>query len=302
MSPVVKQFDNGWFIEREVTRRGKAYRQWFRIKDEGIIQAALEAERIASQADGPQPREGESVILEPATGKEPNLHSTGEYVPQEAVLRRNASSWVVERTTVISKVVEEVAGSYCRKVWWADKLELMQEAWMVVLAQLQKKPVPDEWLKGTVARIASRRMAQYLWELTSPATGARGGRHFQGVKRASELELMQQPANVPAPDARIVEVEAAEGVRQAREALYWRVQTLYIEALKRNRQEARELVFEAVLRVLVDGVQSSEAAAEAGAKIEDVYVETTRVKRLIERDQQARNLLGEIQEWRGDLV
>lgn len=268
MNPVVKQFENGWFIEREVTRRGKTHRQWFRLKDEGIIQAALDAEKHARE-------------LEAASS--------------EVLL-------TVERTAVISKVVEEVAGSYCKKVWWADKLELMQEAWLIVLAQLQKKPVPDEWLRGTVARIASRRMAQHLWELTSPATGARGGRHFQGVKRASEMELEQQPANVPAPDARIVEVEAKEGVRQAREALYWRVQTLYVEALKRNRQEARELVFEAVLRVLVDGIQSSEAAAEAGAKIEDVYVETTRVKRLIERDQQARDLLGEIQEWRGDLV
>ena len=268
MNPVVRQFDNGWFIEREVTRRGKAYRQWFRIKDEGIIQAALEADRKA-------------VDLEQA-------------VETPALL-------TVERTAVISKVVEEVAGYYCKKVWWADKLDLMQEAWLLVLAQLQKKPVPDEWLRGTVARVASRRMAQHLWELTSPATGARGGRHFQGVKRASELELEQQPANIPAPDARIVEVEAAEGVKQARESLYWRVRQLYAVAVQSAEEANKEMVFEAVLRVLVDGVQSSEAAREVGAKIEDVYLETTRVKRLIVGDNLARELLAEIRDWRSDL-
>lgn len=269
MSPV-KQFENGWFIEREVVRRGKTYKQWFRIKDEGIIQAALEAERRAQE-------------LEAAAAAAPALLT-------------------VERTAVISKVVEEVAGSYCKKVWWADKLDLMQEAWLLVLAQLQKKPVPDEWLRGTVFRIASRRMAQYLWECTSPATGARGGRHFQGVKRASTLELEQQPACVPAPDARIVESEATEGVRQARETLYWRARELYAVAVQSQQEAEKDMVFEAVLRVLVDGVQSSEAAEEAGAKIEDVYVETTRIKRLIVGDRVARDLLAEIKEWRGDLV
>jgi hypothetical protein len=28
-----KKFDNGWFIEREVTRGGRTYRQWFRTRD-----------------------------------------------------------------------------------------------------------------------------------------------------------------------------------------------------------------------------------------------------------------------------
>jgi hypothetical protein len=281
-APVVQRFDNGWFIEKEVVRRGKTYRQWFRIKDEGIIQAALAAEALAVEADVSPP--------------EP------EFVPQE-VLRRKAAApkLPVERTAVISKVIEEVSGTYCKKVWWADRLELMQEAWLTVLHALERKPVPDEWLRGTVARIASRRMAQFLWECTSPATGARGGRHFQGVKRASELELAQQASSVPAPDARITEAEATAGVAEAREALYWRVRELYAEALKARGQAARELIFEVVLRVLVDGVQSSQAAEEAGVEIAEVYAETMRVKRLIVGDQPARELLEEISDWRGDL-
>jgi hypothetical protein len=77
---------------------------------------------------------------------------------------------------------------------------------------------------------------------------------------------------------------------------------LYADALKRNKQQARGMVFEAVLRVLIDGVQSTQAAQEVGAAIADVYAETNRVKRLIVEDQQARELLEEIQDWRGDLV
>lgn len=267
LAPPVKKFDNGWFIEREVTRRGKTYKQWFKIKDEGIIAAALEAERQAQKAEALPPE-----------------HLT------------------VERTAVISKVIEEVSGSYCKKVWWADRLELMQEAWLVVLAQLAKKPVKEEWFRGTVATIASRRMAQFLWECTCPATGARGGRHFQGIKRAGELELENlQPIGESRPDARLTQAEAESCIAEAREELYWRIMQLYAEALQRNKQQARKMVFEAVLRVLVDGVQSSQAAEEVGAAIEDVYAETTRLKLLIVRDPQACELLAEIKDWRADL-
>lgn len=278
MNPVVQQFENGWFIQREVTRKGKTYNQWFRIKDDGIVQAA-----VAVEAEHQPP---------PAA----------EYVPQEQVRRRAAlPSMAAERTAIISKVIEEVSGTYCKKVWWADRLELMQEAWLIVLQALERKPVPDEWLRGTVARIASRRMAQFLWECTSPATGARGGRHFQGVKRASELELEHCPTGLPAPDARIVEAEAEHGIEQAREALYWRMKALYADALQRAGQAARGMLFEAVLRVLVDGVQSSAAAQEIGVEISDVYAETMRLKRLVVGDQHARELLAEIRDCRGDL-
>jgi hypothetical protein len=207
----------------------------------------------------------------------------------------------VERTAIISKVIEEVSGAYCKKVWWADRLELMQETWTVVLEALARKPIPDEWLRGTVARIASRRMAQFLWELTCPATGARGGRHFEGVKRASELELEQQAAGVPAPDARLVEAEAEHGVEEARAALCARIEELYVSNAARSKRETRAQAFAAALRVLIDGLQSAEAAEESGEEIGDVYAETNRVKRLIVEDQQARELLEEIQDWRADL-
>lgn len=282
VNPVVQKFDNGWFIEKEVTRKGKTYRQWFRVKDEGIVEAVLASEVLAIAAD-----------------RQPSLP---EYVPQEVARRRAAAPRLAaERTAVISKVIEEVSGTYCKKVWWADRLELMQEAWITVLHALERKPVPEEWLRGTVARISSRRMAQFLWECTSPATGARGGRHFQGVKRASELELGQQASSVPSPDARITEAEATHGVAEAREALYWRVRELYADAMKRNGQEARDLLCEVALRVLVDGIQSSQAANDAGVQISEVYTETMRVKRLVVGDQQARELLEEISDWRGDL-
>lgn len=206
-----------------------------------------------------------------------------------------------ERTAAISKVIEEVAGAYCRRVWWADKVDLMQEAWLEVLSSLERKAVPDEWLKGTVYRIASRRVAQYLWESSSPATGARGGKQFQGLRRAGSLALSSRAGDGPAPDARVREAEAQHAVEEAREALFWRVAELYAEALEAAGQQARGLLFEAVCRVLIDGAASTDAARDMGSALPDVYAETARVRRLIVEDVQARELLEEISEWRSEL-
>lgn len=209
---------------------------------------------------------------------------------------------LTERTATISKVIEEVAGAYCRRVWWADKLDLCQEAWGEVLSSLERKPVPDEWLKGTVSRIASRRISQYLWESSSPATGARGGKHFAGLSRASEAKLDFQSTERPGPDARVRLAEAESELESTREELFWRVAALYAEALAKSGQKARGLLFEAVMRVLIDGETSSGAASACQALLGDVYAETARVKKLIIEDAQARELLEDVAEWRSELV
>lgn len=207
----------------------------------------------------------------------------------------------VERTAAISKVIEEVSAAYCRRVWWADQIDLMQDAWVEVLSSLERKPVPDEWLKGTVYRICSRRISQYLWEQSSPATGRRGGRHFQGLKRASADVHLASVAGSVAPDSRALTAEAEHELESARERLFWRIAELYSEALASTGQQARGLLLEAVMRVLLDGQPSIEAARACEAPLAEVYSETARVKKLIVEDATAAELLEEIAEWRGEL-
>lgn len=263
MAPVVKQFDNGWFVEKEVTRRGVTYKQWFKITNPEIIAAAQEAERFAKEE---QERALELTIQTTRT---------------------------VEQTTAISQVIEEVSGYYCRRVWWADKLELMQEAWVAVLAALDRKMPPAEYLRGTVARIANRRMAQYLWECSAPVTGTRGHRRLAPFRRASADPLTSM-ASGAAPDERIEHVDAVKSLAVAREDLYWRILALYTDALKEQGQTARGALLEAVLRVLMDGLASAAAANELGVAVTELYAETNRVKRLIKDDPTCRELLAEI--------
>jgi hypothetical protein len=292
MSGKIQKFENGWFIEREVTRSTKAgqrtFNQWFRISDASLIAAAQEAEQKAQTLE------------------------------QQRHELRGA-----ERTVLISKVIEEVSGLYCRKVWWADRLELMQEAWSVVLAALDRKPCPEDlqgpyeaWLRGTVARIASRRMAQFLWEVSSPVTGARGGRQFEGLRRATLQrrgnddasdeytitvdQILEAPME-EGPEARITQAEAEQGVTQAREDLYWRVAELYAGVVVKHGEGARQLLLDAVMSVLCDNIPSGQAASTHGVDVRDIYAETTRIKRLIVEDERARSLLADIREWRGDL-
>ncbi len=220
------------------------------------------------------------------------------------------------RAALISKVIGEVAASYCARVWWADKLDLMQEAWAVVLAALQRKEVPDEWLPGTVYRIASRRMSQYLWELSAPVTGARGSKRLAGLHRSTpdrpilgtdgsqylRPDLDQLAPDSTAPDYPSTQAEATAGLEVAREELFWRVAELYQEALHRLGKPARGLLFEAVLRVLLDGGSSTAAAAELGADLREVYTETALVKQLIVDDGTAQELLEEIEDWRRTVI
>lgn len=205
-----------------------------------------------------------------------------------------------ERTLKISKTIEEVAKAYCRRCWWADQLDLMQHGWVEVLGALARKPVPDEWLGGVVYRISLRCMAHHLWELSSPATGARGGKHFAGLARAGTLALEQRQAPDSSPAGPLEAREREQGIEAAREELFWRVTELYSEFLARTGRQAKGLLFEAVLRVLVDGRGSGESAAAVGTSLNALYQETVRVKALIRDDATCSELLEEIADWRAE--
>lgn len=213
-----------------------------------------------------------------------------------------------EQLAVCSRVIQEVSRSYCKRTWWADPLDLQQEVWAEVLEALARKPVPDEYLSGTVYRIAVRRCAAYLWEQSTPVTGARGVRQrFAGLRG---VPLQQRPlSGAPErerpeltehalPDARLRAVEAEVQLELAREELYWRVSELYAEQLEALGREARSMLFEACLRVLVDGSPSREVAESLCRPLSEVYSETARVKKLIKHDATSCELLEEIAEWR----
>lgn len=217
-----------------------------------------------------------------------------------------------ERLATCSRVIDQVSRNYCRRVWWADLLDLQQAAWVEVLSSLERNPVPDEWLSGTVYTVAVRRLAAYLWEQSAPVTGARGARkrftglcgvplELRGTEEGAEPRQRPELTEHRLPSAHSTAHEAEVQLELAREELFWRISELYAEQLQAVGKQARGMLFEACLRVLLDGAPSSEAAEELCRPLTEVYAETARVKRLIKKDATAQELLEEIAEWRSIL-
>lgn len=219
-----------------------------------------------------------------------------------------------ERSAVITKVIEQVARAYKRSCWWAELTDLVQEAWVAVLGAHPER-WPEAGLRGFVATVAQRRLAHYLWEQSSPVGGRRGGRHFEGLQRAPlhlprsrvgegasnmNRERPELTHNV-GPLAELERAEAAVLVERLRELLFWRVAEVYGEALDRLGQEARGLLLEAVLRVLLDGASSTSAATHTQTPLDAVYAETKRVKSYMLADQESRAILEEIAYYRRTL-
>jgi hypothetical protein len=216
------------------------------------------------------------------------------------------------RLKKISKTIEEAAGAYCKRVWWVERLELMQEGWEEVISALKRweskhqRELPEAWLGGFVYKVATRRMSAFCWANSSPVTGGgRGGSRakvgaFKAITGDGALEALEQVEAAPEsrPDARVLDAEATAGIEAAREELFWRVAELYGEFLERMGRQAQGMLFEAVLQVLVDGAESTAAASATGARLGKLYAETVAVKKLIVADATAAEILEEIKEWR----
>lgn len=208
-----------------------------------------------------------------------------------------------ERLVKITKAIESVANAYCRRVWWADKLELQQEAWQHVLPALARKEaqlggeLPLDRLGGFVYLTARRVVSHFCWSLSSPVTASRGSKRLAGLRKVDVVDQQSAPAAY-SPGYRVDVVDAAVSIEAAREELYWRVAELYASALERTGSRARGLLFEAVMRVLVDGTPSGVSAAELECNTEELYLETAKVKRMIKDDATSCEILEELQAWR----
>lgn len=215
-----------------------------------------------------------------------------------------------ERAAVMTKVIEQVARAYQRKCWWAELTDLIQEAWVAVLAAKPER-WPEESLRGFTYTVSVRRLQHYLWELSAPVGGRRGGRHFEGLQRVP-LMLRRHSGNEThrerpelttsvGPLAELERWEASLLIDELRERFFWRVAEVYEEALARLGQQAQGLLLEAVLRVLLDGKGSTDVAAALSTSVEDVYAETKRVKAYVLEDPESREILKEIAECRRTL-
>jgi hypothetical protein len=197
-----------------------------------------------------------------------------------------------------ARAIDREAARMARRVWWVDQEDLRQEAWLEVLGLKRldwKKPARAE---GYIRSVARARMGRFCWRESAPVTISKQHgsekRTAEGLHRTS---LSQSDAAAACVHRRTPELEAIENEALRAE------KRLRAELRLRMAELARGSVsVDAVLFVLLDGLEPKVAAQKARVPVQPVCKDATRVKREAVADQVIRNILFELLEARSDLT
>jgi DNA-directed RNA polymerase specialized sigma24 family protein len=201
----------------------------------------------------------------------------------------------MSRQETMQRVVRQVAGYYAKRVWWADKADLEQEAWVHVLEAASWYEGPDAKFAGYIYSAASRNLSRYMRAQSAPVSGR--DKKTEGMHRT---EFDDQQAVTETPEHIIQNVEAQHQVKSIRVELRWHVEDLYrSEETPRWKPKAAEI--DGVMRVLLDGEQPAAAAKVAGIPVRALYSATEWVKKCCVQDATIRDLLTQLHERRSDI-
>lgn len=217
-----------------------------------------------------------------------------------------------EWVKIVKPVIGSVVSWYSRRVWWIERDDLYQEAWITALECLEYYDLDESLITGYVQRAVSKRLSRYCWELSCPLSDSKAGKHLAGMHRktisnqgtyvVNRPDAMQRAHTLVSeardPEMELLKREAELLVPHLQQQLRKRIVQLY------DRESSTPVpnpVIDGVLKVLVDGVQPAQAATATGADIRELYSTTEWVKKLASADRIVRLLAANIEDRRRDL-
>ncbi len=215
-----------------------------------------------------------------------------------------------ERMAMVTKIVDKVSWWYARRVWWMDQLELAQEAWTVALGCTDIES--DDHFRAYVYRATSRHLSRYCWKGSSPVSSSKAGKHLADIRatpyeKVEAMQAMSQPhirnlahKHYNLPDDALMADPEMELLRQEAAMLVPHFQQQLRQRIMQIAGKESPTIRGVVL-VLVDGLQSREAARETGVDVKQIYRATEWLKAAVVEDQTARLLLANIEARRADL-
>lgn len=198
-----------------------------------------------------------------------------------------------ERQKDVDLIVERIARWYAHRVWWIDPRDLRQEGWICAL-EIQLDGVDQDYYRAYVYCSVSRRLSRYCWELSSPLSDSKAGRHLKGMHSVEMDPKIRSSGRNPEEEALRREAEYLLPVFRA--DLKDRVTELYVAG---SPVVDPDVIF-AVLAVLVDGEKPAGVAAGVGLDVQVLYRTTEWVKDKARTDDTVRVLLANIRSRRRD--
>lgn len=204
---------------------------------------------------------------------------------------------------VMDRVASAVANRYAARCWWADRTDLRQQAYAVVLEvrafyapRHQDGSINVGLFGGTAYVAAMRQLSRYLWRQSAPVSAEdKGCRNLAGVHHIPVRGACHDPgAGSELPRG----IDVRDRARPADEAL------AEAEILFKIKSRMRELCgcnpwVEAAMRVLLDYAESpAEVAREEGLPVFGLYRAVAWVKAVAKEDPVMRRLAAELVETR----
>lgn len=168
----------------------------------------------------------------------------------------------------LREVAKRVAMRYALRVWWADREEMEQEAWVAILEAARTwKPDGGASLRYYVERAAVLRVRRFLWKMSAPVSGpVRNPEKLRGLHRAP-LEAAPE-----SPD---------DGIE---EQMWWNQLT---ERMKEVIESGSHAVI--VAKVLLEGVRPRHLAAETGVPVHRIWRYTSDARKRLKHDDELRD-------------
>lgn len=117
----------------------------------------------------------------------------------------------------MNQVATQVAAAYCRRCWWADSNDLIQEAWahaiMPALRTYSPEHAGDDGLRGYIARACLHVMGKHIFRTRRPASCSRSVMPSIRAVPIDEISSMHDPA--PLPDELVDRKRWVEDARRA---------------------------------------------------------------------------------------
>ena len=138
--------------------------------------------------------------------------------------------------TALAAAVNTAASWYARRVWWADKADLVQEGGAAAL------PVAATWtgtpddLRRYLSTVVQRAIANYCWRTGAPVHASRA-RALRGIVAAPVEAAPEATTEEDSPEGEIIAHEAASVRREAAEKVH-AIAKIVVRSATRNDRKA----------------------------------------------------------------
>lgn len=198
-----------------------------------------------------------------------------------------------EQISEAKEVIRQVAGYYARTCYTLSRGELEQEGWLRALEACQQSWEGRFPFRTFIRTVVSRELSRFCWTVSTPV-------HHWAPSKATCKEFSKVDIeHVASAHCRPIEqIEDAQDLQAAREALRARLVQLHDEHTRKAAVVPREVV-DASVSILMDGGKVATVCPHLPAKA--VYGATERIITHARRDEVAKSLLTRIVENRRNL-